>query len=49
LELYRKIYFRVGYVFTVAVNGIFDDYSNQYYSTVINFDGFNKVKTILAN
>ncbi len=40
-ELDRKIDFRVEYVFNVAVSGIFDDYSNQYYSMVLKFDGFD--------
>jgi hypothetical protein len=40
-ELDRKIDFRVEYVFNVAVNGIFDDYSNQYYSMVLKLDGFD--------
>ena len=40
-ELDRKIDFRVEYVFNVPVNGIFDDYSNQYYSVVVKLDGFD--------
>jgi VanZ family protein len=40
-ELDRKIDFRVEYVFNVSVNGIFDDYSNQYYSMVLKLDGFD--------
>lgn len=40
-ELDRKIDFRVEYVFNVPVNGIFDDYSNQYYSIVLKLDGFD--------
>lgn len=40
-ELDRKIDFRVEYVFNVPVNGIFDDYSNQYYSMVLKLDGFD--------
>ncbi len=40
-ELDRKIDFRVEYIFNVAVNGIFDDYSNQYYSMVLKLDGFD--------
>jgi hypothetical protein len=43
-ELDRKIDFRVEYVFNVAVNGIFDDYSNQYYSMVLKLDGFDAFK-----
>jgi len=39
-ELDRKIDFRVEYVFNVDVNGIFDDYSNHYYSMVLKLDGF---------
>lgn len=33
-ELDRKIDFRVEYVFNVSVNGVFDDYSNHFYSMV---------------
>ncbi len=40
-ELDRKIDFRLEYVFNVPVNGIFDDYSNQYYSMVLKLDGFD--------
>ena len=40
-ELDRKIDFRVEYVFDSAVNGIFDDYSNHYYSVVLKLDGFD--------
>jgi len=40
-ELDRKIDFRVEYVFNVDVNGIFDDYSNHYYSMVLKLDGFD--------
>ncbi len=40
-ELDRKIDFRVEYVFNVDINGIFDDYSNQYYSMVLKLDGFD--------
>jgi len=40
-ELDRKIDFRVEYVFNVPVHGIFDDYSNQYYSVVLKLDGFD--------
>jgi hypothetical protein len=40
-ELDRKIDFRVEYVFNVPVNGIFDDYSNQFYSIVLKLDGFD--------
>lgn len=40
-ELDRIIDFRVEYVFNVEVNGIFDDYSNHYYSMVLKFDGFD--------
>lgn len=39
-ELDRKIDFRVEYIFNVPVHGIFDDYSNQYYSMVLKLDGF---------
>ncbi len=37
----RKIDFRVEYVFNIPVHGIFDDYSNQYYSMVLKLDGFD--------
>jgi Predicted periplasmic lipoprotein (DUF2279) len=40
-ELDRKIDFRVEYVFENEVNGIFDDYSNHYYSVVVKLDGFD--------
>ena len=40
-ELDRKIDFRVEYIFNVPINGIFDDYSNQYYSVVLKLDGFD--------
>jgi len=40
-ELDRKIDFRVEYGFNFPVNGIFDDYSDQYYSLVVKFDGFD--------
>ena len=40
-ELDRKIDFRVEYVFENEVNGIFDDYSNHYYSMALKFDGFD--------
>lgn len=40
-EIDRKIDFRVEYVFNEAVNGIFDDYSNHYYSVVLKLDGFD--------
>ena len=40
-ELDRKIDFRVEYVFNEPVNGIFDDYSNQYYSVALKLDGFD--------
>lgn len=46
-ELDRKIDFRVEYVFNVDVNGIFDDYSNHYYSMVIKLDGFDSVENTL--
>lgn len=42
-ELDRKIDFRVEYVFNVDVNGIFDDYSNHYYSMVVKLDGFDAI------
>jgi len=43
-ELDRKIDLRVEYVFNVPVNGIFDDYSNQYYSMVLKLDGFDTLE-----
>ena len=43
-ELDRKIDFRVEYVFNVPVHGIFDDYSNQFYSVVLKLDGFNAIE-----
>ncbi len=43
-DLDRKIDFRVEYVFNVAVGGIFDDYTNQYYSMVLKLDGFDAIK-----
>ncbi len=43
-DLDRKIDFRVEYVFNVPVNGIFDDYSNQYYSVVLKLDGFDAIE-----
>lgn len=42
-ELDRKIDFRVEYVFNEPVDGIFDDYSNQYYSMVLKLDGFDAI------
>lgn len=43
-ELDRKIDFRVEYVFENDVNGIFDDYSNQYYSMAVKLDGFDALE-----
>ncbi len=43
-ELDRKIDLRVEYVFNVPINGIFDDYSNQFYSIVLKLDGFDTVQ-----
>ena len=40
----RVVDFRVEYVFNEPVNGIFDDYSNQYYSMVIKLDGFDTLE-----
>ena len=40
----RVVDFRVEYVFNEPVNGIFDDYSNQYYSMVIKLDGFETLE-----
>lgn len=39
-ELDNKIDYRVEYIFNVSVNGVFDDYSNQFYSMVLKLDGF---------
>lgn len=36
--------FRVEYVFNVDPNGIFDDYSNHYYSMVVKLDGFESIE-----
>lgn len=46
-ELDRKIDFRIEYVFNVDVNGIFDDYSNQYYSMVLKLDGFDTIENTM--
>ena len=43
-ELDRKIDFRVEYVFNVPVHGLFDDYSNQFYSMVLKLDGFDFIE-----
>ena len=43
-ELNRKIDLRVEYVFNVPINGIFDDYSNQFYSIVLKLDGFDTLQ-----
>ena len=43
-EIDRKIDFRVEYVFENDVNGIFDDYSNHYYSIALKFDGFDALE-----
>lgn len=43
----RVIDFRVEYVFNVDPNGIFDDYSNHYYSMVIKLDGFESIENRL--
>ncbi|MFT5698941.1 MAG: VanZ family protein [Desulforhopalus sp.] len=43
----RKIDFRVEYVFNVDINGIFDDYSNQYYSMVLKLDGFDSIENTM--
>lgn len=40
-SLDRKIDLRVEYVFENEVNGIFDDYSNHYYSIALKLDGFD--------
>lgn len=39
-----KIDFRVEYVFNEDVNGIFDDYSNHYYSMVLKLEGFESIE-----
>jgi len=43
-ELDRKVDFRLEYVFNVDINGIFDDYSNQFYSFVLKLDGFDTLE-----
>ena len=43
-ELDRKIDFRVEYAFENRVNGIFDDYSNLYYSAALKLDGFDALE-----
>ena len=43
-ELDRKIDFRVEYEFNVSINGLFDDYSNQYYAMVLKLDGFDALE-----
>ena len=43
-ELDRKIDFRVEYVYNVPIKGIFDDYSNQFYSMVVKLDGFDTLE-----
>lgn len=43
-ELDRKIDFRLEYVLNVEVDGLFDDYSNQFYSMVIKLDGFDSIE-----
>lgn len=43
-ELDRKIDFRIEYVFENEVNGIFDDYSNHYYSMAVKLDGFDALE-----
>ena len=43
-ELDRKIDLRMEYVFNVPINGIFDDYSNQFYSMVLKLDGFDTLE-----
>jgi hypothetical protein len=43
-EVDRKIDFRIEYVFENDVNGIFDDYSNHYYSIALKFDGFDALE-----
>ncbi len=43
-ELDRKIDLRVEYVFETDINGIFDDYSNHFYSVALKLDGFDAVQ-----
>lgn len=43
-EIDRKFDFRVEYVFDNDINGIFDDYSNHYYSVALKFDGFDTLE-----
>ena len=47
-ELDRKIDLRVEYVFNEPINGIFDDYSNQFYSIVLKLDGFDAIENTFA-
>ena len=46
-ELDRKIDFRIEYVLNVDIDGIFDDYSNQYYSMVLKLDGFDSIENTM--
>ncbi|RTZ98293.1 MAG: DUF2279 domain-containing protein [Deltaproteobacteria bacterium] len=39
-----KIDLRVEYIANVRIGGIFDDYSNQFYSIVLKLDGFDFIK-----
>lgn len=43
-ELDRKIDFRMEYVFNVKIEGIFDDYSNHFYSIALKLDGFDSLE-----
>lgn len=47
-ELDRKIDLRVEYVFNVSLDGILDDYSNQFYSMVLKLDGFDAMENTFA-
>lgn len=43
-ELDEKLDFRIEYVLNVDVDGIFDDYSNMYYSMVLKLEGFESIE-----
>ena len=43
-DIDRKIDFRVEYIFNGGINGVFDDYSNLFYSIVLKLDGFDAIE-----
>jgi hypothetical protein len=43
-EINRKIDFRMEYVFNVKIEGIFDDYSNHFYSLALKLNGFDSLE-----